>query len=74
MKRIVMSVLGAGLIGLALGVTGCGGGGMEEGVPADAKTAKPVIMDSKMGPPPRSMPTPGKTGSHTIGRKGVLRA
>jgi hypothetical protein len=69
MRRIVMGGLGAGLVAMSLGVSGCsGGGGIGEGMPADVGSLpKPAIMDSKMGPPPK--PVHGKVGGRIIGWK-----
>jgi hypothetical protein len=73
MKRIVMSGLGAGLIAVSLGVAGCGGGGISEGMPADVNSLpKPVTIESKMGPPPKA--THGKVGGRTTGWKGYGHA
>jgi hypothetical protein len=59
MRRIVFS----GLALVALGVSGCGGG-IEQGVPKDT-TPQPVPanVQTRIGPPPKKMPTPGKVGA-----------
>jgi hypothetical protein len=63
MRRLVVSSASLGLVALALGVSGCTGGGVETGIPQDT-TRQPIPADiqTKMGPPPKKMPTPGKVG------------
>ncbi len=47
MRRMLVSSLGAALL---LGVVGCGGGGIDEGVPADTKPAIPLdTVKANMG-------------------------
>jgi hypothetical protein len=62
MRRLVISGLGVGLIGMTLGLSGCGGG-IEQGIPQDTKPQPiPSNVQTKMGPPPKRLPTPGHTG------------
>lgn len=69
MKRIVMGGLGAGLVAMSLGVSGCGGGGIQEGMPSDVNSLpKPATIESKMGPPPKA--SHGKVGGRITGWKG----
>jgi hypothetical protein len=57
-----MGGLGIGLAVVALGVSGCGGG-IEQGIPKDTTLQPiPANVQTRMGPPPKRMPTPGKTG------------
>jgi len=44
MKRSVARILCCGSIITALGVSGCGGGGMEEGMPKDTTSTVPPEM------------------------------
>ncbi len=60
MRRLVLS----GLAAVALGATGCSGGGVETGMPTDTKPQPiPSNVQTKMGPPPKKMPTAGKEGA-----------
>jgi hypothetical protein len=69
MKRIVMGGLGAGLVAMSLGVAGCGGGGISEGMPSDVNSLpKPATIESKMGPPPKA--THGKVGVRNTAWRG----
>jgi hypothetical protein len=59
MRRVVMT----GLLATAFGVSGCGGAGIEQGIPQDTTPQPlPANVQTRMGPPPRKMPTPGHTG------------
>jgi hypothetical protein len=63
MRRIVLSGACVGLVALALGASGCSGGGIEAGIPQDTKPQPlPPNIQTKMGPAPKKMPTPGKVG------------
>jgi hypothetical protein len=63
MRRIVLSGACVGLVALALGASGCSGGGLEAGIPQDTKPQPlPANVQTKMGPRPKKMPTPGKVG------------
>jgi hypothetical protein len=62
MRRFVMSGLGIGLAVVALGMSGCGGG-IEQGIPKDTTLQPiPANVQTRMGPPPKRMPTPRKAG------------
>jgi hypothetical protein len=62
MRRLVASGLCVGLVALALGASGCGGG-IEPGIPQDTKPQPlPPNIQTKMGPPPKTPPAPGKVG------------
>ncbi len=65
MRRSVMSALAAGVFAASLAVSGCSGGGVEEGMPAGDLKPQPVPenVQTKMGPPPKKLPEPGKTGA-----------
>ena len=74
MRRVVMGGLGAGLVAMSLGVAGCGGGGIGEGMPSDVNSLpKPATIESKMGPPPKTT-APGKVGGRITGWKGNSHA
>jgi len=61
MRRSLVSCLGAGLVAMALGASGCGGG-IEQGVPKDTTLQPPPSsIQTHMGPPPKKMPTAGHT-------------
>jgi hypothetical protein len=60
MRRLVVSGVCVGVVALALGASGCGGGGIEPGVPQDTKPQPlPDNIQTKMGPPPKKAPAPG---------------
>ncbi len=70
MRRSVMSVLTAGLFAASLFMSGCGGGGIDEGMPADVKPQPiPSNVQTKMGPPSKGN-AHGKVGAGaTAGRQ-----
>ena len=63
MRRSVMSVLAVGVFAASLVLPGCGGGGIDEGMPQGDLKPAPVPKDvqTNMGPPPKKLPEPGKT-------------
>jgi hypothetical protein len=74
MRRSVMSALTAGLFAASLALSGCGGSGIDEGVPAEVKPQPlPADVQSKMGPPPKAN-AHGKVGSRTNGWKTRVHA
>ena len=75
MRRSVMSALAAGLFAASLAVSGCGGGGIEEGVPQGDLKPPPVPenVQTKMGPPPKKLPEPGKTGARISPSKTITQ-
>lgn len=66
MKRHAIFGLGAALATVCLTVSGCGGGGMSEGMPQDVNSATPARIESRMGPPSRAKATHGKVGGRSI--------
>ncbi|MHB1561259.1 MAG: hypothetical protein ACYC61_27755 [Isosphaeraceae bacterium] len=75
MRRTVMSALTAGVFAASVAVSGCGGGGIDEGMPqGDLKPAPvPENVQIKMGPPPKQLPTPGKTGARISPLKTIVQ-
>lgn len=62
MHRSVLSVLAAGVFAASLAVSGCGGGGIDEGMPTgEIKVPEiPENVKKPMGAPPKKLPEPGK--------------
>jgi len=67
MKRRVI-VASSALLAISLGLSGCGGGGVEEGTPKDLTPAVPLdTVKTQMGttkpPPPPKVDLPPTSGS-----------
>ncbi len=73
MRRITTGCLGAALVAIAFGVSGCGGSGVGEGFPSDTTTPPiPDTVQMKMLPV-KNKQVRGKT-TRTRGHASVLRS
>jgi hypothetical protein len=78
MRRFAMGGFGAVLVAIAFGVPGCGGGGVEEGLPQDTTTpAIPANVQMKMVPFKNQQlrgKTSGARGHASVSRGQVSRS
>jgi hypothetical protein len=68
MKRRIMMVCCSALLAASLGMSGCGGGGIEEGIPQDTKppdmsAVKTQMIPGKKQEPPPKVELPPTTGT-----------
>jgi hypothetical protein len=56
MRRLLVTGLSIAWLFGAVGLTGCGGGGVEEGIPADTKPAVPLDSIKTQMVPQNKMP------------------